>query len=141
MDNIPERRSSSRLTYVTPLNYKVCSKETIDKLFNGYTLNVSEAGLLCNIKEKVAKDDILWLSFDKGTLSVCTEMDRKSLVYQNGVLALVVRVDDKVPEGYDVGVRFLIREEQYDSHIYPKVHFLKDNSPQQDEEEDENASE
>ena len=32
-------------------------------LLQGYTVNVSQAGLLCNIKERVNLEDILWLSF------------------------------------------------------------------------------
>jgi hypothetical protein len=50
-----ERRQFLRLDYVTPLAYKICKEETIHKLLQGYTSNISPAGLLCNIKEKVKK--------------------------------------------------------------------------------------
>jgi len=49
----PERRHFVRLEYVTPLAYKICNKETIARLLQGYVSNVSEAGLLCNITERV----------------------------------------------------------------------------------------
>ena len=121
----PERREFMRLDFITPLAYKVCKKETISKLLEGYTSNVSQAGLLCNIKDRVKKDDILWLSFDRSTLGMCEEVERRSLIYQNGVVGKVVRVEPK-EEAYAVGVQFITREEENLSHIYPKIHFLKE---------------
>ncbi len=49
----PERRKFPRLEFSTPLAYKVCKPEIIEKLLEGYTSDVSPAGLLCNIKLKV----------------------------------------------------------------------------------------
>lgn len=120
-----ERRKFARLNYATPLDYKVCKKKTISKLLKGYTSNISQAGLLCNIKERVKKNDVLWLSFDRGTLSVCENIEKKSLIYQNGIIAKVVRVKQKGKNTYDVGVRFLTRQEKNLTHIYPKIYFLK----------------
>ena len=117
-----ERRRFMRLDYMVPLAYKVCKEETISKLLNGYTSNISEAGLLCNIKDKVCKGDILWLSFNRSTLIMCAEMERRTLIYQNGIIAKVVRIDDKGENTYSIGVQFITREEK-DTHIYPKIHF------------------
>jgi len=121
-----ERRRFVRLDYATPLQYKICKKDTITKLLKGYTANISEAGLLCNIKDKVKKDDILWLSFDRSTLGICENLEKNSLIYQNGVIAKVARIDHKQDGTYDIGVNFLTREEKNLSYIYPKVHFMKD---------------
>ncbi|TRZ48931.1 PilZ domain-containing protein [bacterium] len=121
-----ERRQFVRLDYITPLAYKVCKRETISKLLQGYTSDVSAAGLLCNIKEKVHKDDILWLAFDRATLSICEDLERCSLIYQNGIIGKVVRAEHrKEDDSYAVGVQFIIREEKNLTHIYPKIHFLK----------------
>jgi len=121
----PERRQFIRLDYVTPLAYKVCKEETIHKLLEGYTSNISPAGLLCNIKDKVKKDDILWLSFDKDTLSFCKELEKRSLIYQNGVIGKVIRVDHRDDSTYDVGIQFITREENISTYIYPKAYFTK----------------
>lgn len=121
----PERREFVRLDYASPLDYKVCKKETISKLLEGYTADVSAAGLLCNIKDKVEKEDILWLSFDRNTLNICEELEKRALIYQNGVIGKVARVEPKGEDNYDVGVRFITREEKNLTHIYPKIHFLK----------------
>jgi len=129
----PERREFVRLDYGSPLDYKVCKKETISKLLEGYTADVSEAGLLCNIKNRVDQEDILWLSFDRNTLSICEELEKRALIYQNGVIGKVVRVEPKGGENYDVGVRFITREEKNLTHIYPKVHFLKNEADGQSE--------
>ena len=115
MENISEpveRREFTRFDYTTPLAYKVCNKETIGKLLKGYTSNISSAGLLCNVKETVNPEDVLWLSFDRGVLSVCEELERKVFIYQNGIIGKVVRVEAKGYDNYDVGIKFLTREEQ-----------------------------
>lgn len=122
--NVPERREFVRLDYSTPIDYKVCKQETLLKLLQGYTSNVSEAGLLCNIKDKVNKDDILWLSFDRATLVICEELEKRALIYQNGIIGKVVRIEPKDLGEYDVGIQFITREEENSTHIYQKVHFL-----------------
>lgn len=121
----PERREFLRLDYISPLAYKVCNPQTISKLLEGYTVNVSNSGLLCKIKEKVKVEDILWLSFDKNVLIVCEELEKRSLIYQNGVIAKVVRIDKKENGTFNVGVKFLTREEKNLTNIYPKIHFLQ----------------
>jgi len=119
----PDRREFLRLEYAMPLAYKVCKQETISKLLEGYTVNISEAGLLCNIKDKVNLEDILWLSFDKGILIVCEEIESRSLIYQNGVIGKVVRIQENKNGTFAVGVKFLIREEKNLTNIYPRIHF------------------
>ena len=140
----PERRQFVRLDFTAPIAYKVCTKETVSRLLEGYTADISVSGLLCNLKEKVHKGDILWLAFDRGILSICQEMERRILIYQNGIVGKVVRVDHKQKDDiYAVGVQFVTREEKNLTNIYPKIHFLKlDDKNQlntgQDTEESEN---
>ncbi len=112
MENIPERREFVRLDYSVPLAFKICKKETITKLLEGYTSNVSSAGLFCNVKETVSPEDILWLSFDKGVLSICEELEKRVFIYQNGIIGKVVRVEPKGFDNFDIGVKFITREEQ-----------------------------
>lgn len=110
--NGPEKREFIRIDYCKPLAYKVCKAETLSKLLEGYTVNVSEAGLLCNIKNAVNLQDILWLSFDRNVLVACEEIERRSLIYQSGIIGKVVRINGLDNGTFDVGVRFLTREEK-----------------------------
>ncbi|MCX5710455.1 MAG: PilZ domain-containing protein [Candidatus Omnitrophica bacterium] len=123
-----ERREFVRIEYATPLAYKVCRKETVSKLLQGYTSDVSQSGLLCKIGEKVNKDDIIWLSFDRAVLGICEEIEKRVFIYQNGIIGKVARVDTLTPGTFDVGVHFIIREEKNDTNIFPKVHFLSADS-------------
>lgn len=123
--NGQERRKFARLDYVTLLDYKVCKKKTVSKLLDGYTANISQAGLLCSITAKVKKEDILWLCFDRSTLTICEELEKKAFIYQNGVIGKVVRILPKDNTGYRIGVQFITREEKNLTHIYPKIHFLE----------------
>ena len=119
-----DRRQFVRLAHSAPLSYKVCSKSTVSKLLNGYTSNVSQTGILCRIKEKVDKDDFVWLCFDRGVLTFCQEIEKNALIYQNGVIGRVVRSEYKDGH-YDVGVQFVTRQEKNLTHIYPKIYFME----------------
>lgn len=121
----PERRQFLRLDFTSPLAYKVCKKSTVTKILQGYTSDISHSGLLCKINEKVKKNDILWLSFNKETLGICEDLEKRSLIYQNGILGKVIRVERKKNNSYNVGIRFITREEKDLTHIYPKIHFLE----------------
>ncbi len=120
-----ERRQFARLDYAVPLAYKVCREETISKILEGYTADISQAGLLCNLKENIGLNDLLWLSFDRSTLTVCEEMERRSLIYQNGIIGRVVRSESRSDGTFDVGIQFVTREEKNLTYIYPNMHFLK----------------
>jgi c-di-GMP-binding flagellar brake protein YcgR len=120
-----ERRNFMRLDYTIPLAYKVCREETINKLLQGYTADISQSGLLCNIKDRVNKDDILWLSFDRSTLDLFEEIERRSLIYQNGIIGKVVRIEQRNDDTYNVGVQFITREEKNSTNIYPRFHFIE----------------
>lgn len=137
----PEHRKFIRLDYVTPLAYKVCKKETLSKLLKGYTSDVSEAGLLCNIKYKPKKGDILWLSFDRATLLICVDLEKRSFIYQSGIIGKVVRAEHKSDGSYDAGIQFLTREENNLTHIYSKVHFLKNRAGDAKTEEEKESEE
>ena len=119
-----ERRQFVRLDYSIPLAYKVCKAETISKILEGYTADISQAGLFCNLRDEVDLSDILWLSFNRTTLIVCEELEKRSLIYQNGIIGKVVRVTNRDNGTFDVGIQFITREEENLTHIYPKMHFL-----------------
>lgn len=121
-----ERRKFARLDFITPLAYKICKKRTISKILKGYTKDISQAGALCSMKEKVKKGDLLWLSFERGVLNICAELDNRTFIYQNGIVGKVVWVKRKPDNTYSVGIQFITREEKNLSHIYPQIHFLKD---------------
>jgi len=42
----------------------------------------------------------------------------------NGVLGKVVWSKKRINSSYDVGIRFITREEKNLTHIYPKIHFM-----------------
>jgi len=122
----PERRRIERFEWAAPLAYKICKKETVSRLLDGYTVDVSSNGLRCTVKDKVNTSDILWLSFDRGQLATYQEIEKNTLIYQNGVIGQIVWVDRKDDDTYDVGIQFITRQEKNFTHIYPKVHFLKE---------------
>ena len=119
-----ERRDFIRLGYSSPLAFKVCKQKTVSTLLEGYTSDISQSGVLCSVKEKVKKGDLVWLSFDRSTLNICEEIEKRALIYQSGIIGRVARVKQKDKNNFDVGVRFITREEENLTHIFPKVHFM-----------------
>ena len=119
-----EQRSFVRLEYSMPLGFKICNKDTISKLCVGYSVNISQSGISCNIREKVNPDDILWLSFDRATLDFCRELEKRVLIYQNGIIGNVTRVQEEVGT-YNIGVRFITREENNFGNIHPQTYFFE----------------
>ncbi len=114
----PDRRQFIRLDYVVPLAYKVCKEETISKLLSGYTQDVSPAGLQCKLDKQVPKDSILWLSFDTDTLTLCEELEKRSVIVQKGILGKAVWIKQNKDGSFYVGVQFITREEKsnYDKY-------------------------
>jgi hypothetical protein len=138
-----ERRKFIRLNYTSPLALKVCKKETVSKILNGYTSNVSQSGLLCDIKERVKLNDILWLSFDRATLEICAEIERNNFIYQGGIVGKVVRITRKPNGVYSVAVQFMTREERNLTYVFPQIKFLrrrKKDEPATAEDEEESES-
>ena len=119
-----ERRKFLRLDYITPLAFKICKPETIAKILQGYTVNVSQAGLLCHINAAVNPEDIIWVSFDRATLIICQEIEKNCFIYQGGIVGKVVRVENREDGTYTAGIKFIIREEQNLDHIYPELYLL-----------------
>ena len=122
-----ERREFERLKYSAPLGFKVCNRDTISKLCSGYTVDISQSGLCCSLKEKVDPDDILWLAFDRSTLNFCRELEKRALIYQNGIIGNVTRVEPGETGNYNVGVRFITLQEKDTGNIYPQSYFLDKN--------------
>ena len=124
-NNLQERREFPRNPYPAPLDFKVCNKNTVSKLCAGYTVDVSQSGLLCNMQEKVNPDDILWLSFDRETLDFCRDLEKKVLIYQNGIIGNVARVEAEEAGNYSVGIRFITRQEKDTDNIFSQTYFLE----------------
>ena len=110
--NQDERRDYLRLSYKKPLMYKICKRTTVSKIMQGYSRNISNSGLSCNLNEKVTEGKILWLRLDVGALELCKDIERRSVIIQHGVLGKVVWQKKMADSTYNTGVRFLTREEK-----------------------------
>jgi len=108
-----ERRSALRISCQTPLEFKVCKKETVSKIMQGYTKNVSSGGIQCTISHEVPEGCTLWLKLDIDALTLCEEMDKRAVILQKGILGKVVWINKIEDNKFDIGLQFLTREEKY----------------------------
>ena len=108
----PERRATVRITCQTPLQYKICKEETISKIMEGYTHDVSSDGLRCTIADKIPVGCTLWLRLDKDAIMLCEEIEKRAVILQQGILGKVIWVDKLDQDKYEIGLRFITREEK-----------------------------
>ena len=107
-----DRRAAVRITCQTPLTFKICKDETIAKIMQGYTQDISKDGLRCTIDHDVPVGCILWLNLDTDALTLCEELERKAVILQHGILGKVIWVERTKEDHYDIGLQFLTREEK-----------------------------
>ncbi len=105
-----ERREFFRVPYATSLKYKAYS----DKGANATAQNISQSGILFQTDQEPPKlSSIVWLNLDMRTLKICQEIETRALIFNNGILGKVVRVEEDTDTGksYDIGVCFLRKDQ------------------------------
>ena len=123
-----ERREFFRLNFTAPVRFKTCEVKTAEEkssvdLFEGNSQNISQTGILFQTENKPPQlSSILWMDLDLRTLKICQEIESKALVFNNGVLGKVVRVEEGSSKDaiYNVGVCFL-RKDQKDSRQVQQI--------------------
>ena len=124
-----ERREFFRLNFTTPVRFKSCDikdlqkKLPVENSLDGSTRNISQSGILFQTENKPPQlSSILWMNLDMRTLKICQEIESKALIFNNGVLGKVVRVEEGADNdnAYDIGVCFL-RKDQKDSQEVQRI--------------------
>lgn len=127
----PERREYFRLKFNTPLQFK--AYDTVlgnhprstapTSSSRGSAQNISQSGILFQTEQAPPKlSSIVWMNVDMRTLKICQEIESKALIFNNGVLGKVVRVEEDVDNSnaYDVGVVFLNKNDK-DSRVVQEI--------------------
>lgn len=112
-----ERREFFRIHFSAPLNFKSYSRLSSDtsQAAEGISQNISQSGVLFQIEDNPPQlSSIVWMSLDIRTLSICKEIEKRALIFNNGLLGRVVRVEEDAKDSnrYDVGVCFLTQEQK-----------------------------
>lgn len=118
-----ERREFFRLNFNTPVQFKSFEQPELRNsaklagTLDGKTKNISQNGILFQTDSNPPQlSSIVWMGLDMRTLKICQEIESKAIIFNNGVLGKVVRVeeDGSQSNAYDVGVCFL-RKDQKDT--------------------------
>ncbi len=107
-----ERREYFRLKFNTPLQFKAYDTTSA---IPGSTRNISQSGILFQTEQAPPKlSSIVWMNLDMRTLKICQEIESKALIFNNGVLGKVVRVEEDADNNnaYDIGVIFLNKSDK-----------------------------
>ena len=119
-----ERREFFRLSYTSPIQFKFYDVKNLQKSapstsgpLEGNTRNISQSGVLFQTDDNPPSlSAIIWMNLDIRTLKICQEIESRALIFNNGVLGKVVRVEEDAENNnsYDIGVCFL-KKDQKDS--------------------------
>lgn len=118
-----ERREFFRINFNTPLQFKsyagdrqVTSRSDILK---GTSQNISQSGILFQTDNNPPQlSSILWMDVDLRTLKICQEIEQRAIVFNNGVLGRVVRVEENPKSNaYEIGVCFITQDQENDSEV------------------------
>ena len=124
-DSTQERRDFFRLKFNSPVQFKTYSEqsgssrqtsgEQAQTAEAGTSKNISSAGILFRTTKRPPQlSSVLWLSLDYRMLKICQEIEQRALIFKDGILGRVVRVEENPEnsEAYDVGVCFLTKEQR-----------------------------
>lgn len=131
MTQAQERREFFRLKFNTPLQFKAYDtilgnrpQSTVPvRASAGSSQNISQSGILFQTEQTPPKlSSIVWMNLDMRTLKICQEIESKALIFNNGVLGKVVRVEEDADNAsaYDVGVVFLNKNDK-DSRVVQDI--------------------
>ena len=111
-----ERREFFRLNFTGPVQYKSYDgKQAKPQATEATSRNISQSGILFQTTSRPpAMSSILWLDLDLRTLKICQEIESRALIFNNGLLGRVVRVEEDPANAnaYDVGVCFLTKNQK-----------------------------
>ncbi len=118
--DIQERREFFRLKFETPVQFKSYStaKERAKQTplsAKGVSQNISQTGILFQTNATPPQlSSILWMHLDLRTLKICQEIEKRAIIFNDGLLGKVVRVEEDAKNHslYDIGVCFLTQDQK-----------------------------
>ena len=119
------RREFFRIKFNEPVKYRSYQSDSKGRVAEtsskaAGTENISQSGILFQTKtQPPAVSSIVWMNLDIRTLKICHEIENRALIFNNGLLGRVVRVeeDDTKGSSYDVGVCFLTQDEKSSKEV------------------------
>ncbi len=117
-NNLQNKREFFRVNIDTPLefiNFTARGQEHQKAaLVQGTSKNISQSGLLFHTEAKPPKiSSIIWMNLDMRMVKICQEIEKRALLFNDGLLGRVVRVEEDVDGGvFDVGVCFLTKDQE-----------------------------
>ncbi len=108
-----EKRDFFRINFNSPVEYKSYTGSEPVRA-SGRSQNISQSGILFQTETNPpALSSVVWMNLDIRTLRICQEIERRALIFNNGILGRVVRVEENPKSDiYEVGVCFLTQAEK-----------------------------
>ena len=105
-----EKREFLRVDFAKPVKFHSI-EDPKRELRLGLGSNISQSGILFKSKIVPKISTVLWMNVDFRTLQMCREIESRAVVYKDGLVGRVVRVEEDENELYNVGVCFLTKDE------------------------------
>ncbi len=115
-----ERREFFRVKFETPIQFKSYSSDQDPAKrsglpSSGVSQDISQSGILFQTNNTPPEiSSILWMHLDIRTLKICQEIEKRAIIFNDGLLGKVVRVEEdaKNQNVYEVGVCFLTQDQK-----------------------------
>ncbi len=107
-----ERREFLRLNFKQPIEYKKIAANSGAGL--AISKNISESGILFSTPTNPPDlSSIVLMDLDYRTVSICKEIEKRALIFNNSVVGRVVRVEENPEKNqtYDIGVCFVTQDQ------------------------------
>lgn len=122
-NNLQNRREFFRLKFSNPVQFKSYTPGNTARSAESreaITQNISQSGILFQTGQAPPQlSSIVWMNVDLRTLKICQEIEGRALIFNEGVLGRVVRVeeDSKQADTYDIGVCFLTLDQKNNREV------------------------
>lgn len=116
-----ERREFFRVKFETPIQFKSYSSDQDPAKraglpsSSGVSQDISQSGILFQTSHTPPQlSSILWMHLDIRTLKICQEIEKRAIIFNDGLLGKVVRVEEDAENQniYEVGVCFLTQDQK-----------------------------
>ncbi len=119
------RREYPRVPYKKSMRFTICIPEEADALYEGFSLNISQSGMLFTTKQIIPLSAIIVFETDMGTLSKCIAIEYRLFFIQDYLFGKAVRVLRHNDRDYiTIGLNFIKQNEQQREDVRKAIQLI-----------------
>ena len=119
------RREYPRVPYEKPMQFTICLAGKADDLYEGFSLNISQSGMLFSTKHVIPLSSIIVFETDIDTLSKCIAVESQLFYIQDYLFGKVVRLFRHHDSDYStIGLNFIKQHEEQREDVREAIRLI-----------------